>query len=296
MNNLLNKNSLIGALIILLLVTSWWGQSETGANKQLTRDKQATEAQLATVEAEAADTRQALQEKTAALAAGEAKLSEAKTTIQLLAKELSTKKAALITLDNEEKVLLKKINDLEQKIKELKRSLDNAKAQQTQAGSEQQENIQKTVAAHKETQTKIKKAEAQIAQLEKKQTELKKQAEARIAQLQKKQNKLKAQAEAKIAQLQKKHSAIKTEAESLQAQVIGFEKVVEERSAALTEVSSELNACKVNTKVLLSKITEQENAQQGMEEKIHLMIQDLSTKAAHKDSTPVQQEQPAQAE
>ena len=66
MNNFLNKNSLIGALIILLLLTSWWGQSETGANRQLIQDKEAAEAQLATVEAKAADTHQALQEKTAA--------------------------------------------------------------------------------------------------------------------------------------------------------------------------------------------------------------------------------------
>lgn len=71
MNNLLNKNSLIGALIILLLLTSWWGQSETGANKQLTRDKEAVEAQLTAVEMETAHNRQALREKTAALADAE---------------------------------------------------------------------------------------------------------------------------------------------------------------------------------------------------------------------------------
>ncbi|MCI5165517.1 MAG: hypothetical protein D3903_05345 [Candidatus Electrothrix sp. GM3_4] len=340
MNNLLNKNYLIGALVILLLLTSWWGQSETGANRQLTQDKEAAEAQLATleakattvkteaatVEAKAAETHQTLQEKTAALTDTEKKLSKAKTTIQHVEKELSTEKAALTTLDKEEKILLKKINELEF-------ALHNTKAQQAQAGSEQQRNIQKTVTAHKEALAKLEKAEARIAQLEKKQpelkvqaeknqTELKAQAEKKQAELkaqaekkqaelkaqaekkqaelkaqaEKKQAELKAQAEAQIAQLEKKQLEVTTEAESLQAQVIGFEKVVEERNGALAEIGSELRDCKVNTKVLLSKITEQENAQQGMQEKIHLMIQDLSAKAAHEKPTSVQQEQPAQAE
>ncbi|RWX47670.1 hypothetical protein H206_06104 [Candidatus Electrothrix aarhusensis] len=56
-----------------------------------------------------------------------------------------------------------------------------------------------------------------------------------------------------------------------------------------------MHDCKVNTKILLSKITEQENTQQGMQEKMHMMVQDLSAKAAYEQSTPVQQELPAQA-
>ncbi|CAK8725110.1 hypothetical protein GMJAKD_15635 [Candidatus Electrothrix aarhusensis] len=354
MNNLSNKNSLIGALVILLLVTSWWGQSETGANKQLTREKKAAEVQLAAVEAESASTRQALQEKTAALTDAEKKLSMAKTQVQNLAKKFSEKKSALIALNKEERVLLEKINELELALK-------NAKDQQAQAGSEQQQNVQETVAAHNEALTKLKKAEGRIAQLEKeltelktrtaklkaqaekeqkklkaqaekeqaelkaqaenKQAELKAQAEKKQAELkaqaekeqaelkaqagkeqaelkaqaEREQAELKAQAEDQIAQLWKKQDEATAEAESLQAQVIGFEKVVEERNAALAEVGNELHDCKVNTKILLSKITEQENTQQGMQEKMHMMVQDLSAKAAYEQSTPVQQELPAQA-
>ena len=287
MNNFLNKNSLIGALIILLLLTSWWGQSETGANKQLTREKKAAEVQLAAVETESADIRQALQEKTAALTDAEEKLSMADTQIQSLAKKFSEKKAALTALNKEERVLLDKINELEFALK-------NAKDQQAQAGSEQQQNIQETVTSRNEALTKLKKAEARIAQLEKKLSELKARTANLKAQAEKKQAELKAQAEARIAQLWKKQNEATTEAESLQAQVIGFEKVVEERNAALAEIGNELHDCKVNTKVLLSKITEQENTQQGMQEKMHLMVQDLSAKAAHEEPTSVQQEQPAQ--
>jgi chromosome segregation ATPase len=270
MNNLLNKNSLIGALIILLLLTSWWGQSETGSNKRLTQEKKDAEVQLAAVETEFANTRQALQEKTAALTDAEEKLGKAETKIQRLAKEFSDKKSALTALNKDVKVLLEKINELELALK-------NAKDKLAQTGSEQQQNLQEKNAAHNETLEKLKKAETRIAQLEKEQAELRAQAEAQIAQLLKKQNET------------------STETESLRAQVIGFEKVVEERNASLAEVDSDLQACKVNTKVLLSKITEQENAQQGMAEKMHLMVQDLSEEATQKDTAPVQQEQPAQA-
>ncbi|MCI5123768.1 MAG: hypothetical protein D3925_04655 [Candidatus Electrothrix sp. AR5] len=310
MNNFLNKNSLIGALIILLLLTSWWGQSETGANRQLTQDKEVAEAQLATVEAKAADTRQALQEKTAALSDAEKKLSKAEAKIQRLAKEFSEKKAALAVLNKNENVLLKKINELEFALK-------NAKNQQAQAGSKHQKNIQETVIAHNNALAELEKANNRIALLEKELTELKTQAEARIAELKAQTRarnaklkaqtearaaklkaqtearaaKLKAQAEARIAKLMKNQADAATETESLRAQVIGFEKVVEERNATLAEIGSDLQSCKVNTKVLLSKITEQENAQQGMEEKMHLMVQDLSKEAAYKNTAPVQQKQ-----
>lgn len=269
MNNFLNKSSLIGALIILLLLTSWWGQSATGTNKQLIQEKKDAETQLAAVETESANIRQALQEKTTALTDAEEKLAKAETTIQRLAKEFSEKKSALTALNKDVRVLLDKINELELALK-------NAKAKQVQTGSKHEQNVQETHAAYNEALAKLKKAEARIAQLEKEQTELRAQAEAQIAQLQKKQNET------------------STETESLRAQVIGFEKVVEERNANLAEVGSDLQACKVNTKVLLSKITEQENAQQGMEEKMHLMVQDLSEEAAHKDTASVQEEQPAQ--
>ncbi|RWX51848.1 hypothetical protein VU01_10722 [Candidatus Electrothrix marina] len=292
MNNFLNKNSLIGALIILLLLTSWWGQSKTGANKQLTRDKEAVEVQLVDAKTKSADIHQALQEKTAALTDAEEELGKAETKIQRLAKEFSEKKSALTTLNKEERILLEKINELELALK-------NAKDQQAQTGSEHQQNVQETNAAHNEALAKLKKAEARIAQLEKELTELKAQAEARVAELkartETRTEKLRAQTEAQIAQLRKKQDEAATETESLRAQVIGFEKVVEERNAALAEVGSDLQSCKLNTKVLLSKITEQENAQQGMAEKMHLMVQDLSEEAAaHKDTTPVQEELPAQ--
>jgi chromosome segregation ATPase len=267
MNNLLNKNSLLFALIILLLVTSWWGQSETGANKQLTQEKEAAEAQLAKVEAGTSETQQALQEKTAALENADKKLQKAEQNIHRLAKAVSEKKAALTTFEKEEKILLEKINELEFSLRKAK-----SKYKQT-ASQQQQQHLQKTAQSHKENQEELKESQTRIAQLEQEQAELKTQTEARIAQLQAKQDE------------------VMTEAESLQAQVIGFEKVVEERNAALAELESDLHACKVNTKVLISKITEQENTQLGMEEKMRLMVQDFSEEAA-----PEQEEQPAQAE
>ena len=205
------------------------------------------------------------------------KLNKAEKNIQSLGKSLSDKKAALATLDNEGEILRKKIN-------ELNIALKNAKNKQTLTGSEHKKDVQKTNAAYNDALAKLKKSEAQITQLEKELTELKALANTQTAKL-----------KAQLALLQKKQAETSTETESLQAQVIGFEKVVEERNANLAEVGSDLQDCKVNTKVLLAKITEQENAQQGMEEKMHLMVQDLSEEAARKDTASVQEEQPTQA-
>ena len=154
MNNVLNKNSLIGALIILLLLTSWWGQSESGANKQLIEEKEAAEAQVATAKAEAeaqvaatktqaeakaTESQQALQDKSVALNNATEQLQKAKEKTQASEKKLSEKTAALATLDQEQKVLLQKINELEGE-------LTQAKKQQKQVGSQKQQEFEKVVA------------------------------------------------------------------------------------------------------------------------------------------------------
>ncbi|MCI5119754.1 MAG: hypothetical protein D3908_00880, partial [Candidatus Electrothrix sp. AUS4] len=253
-NNLLNKNFLIGALIILLLLTSWWGQSKTGTSHQLTLDKEKTEVQLVAAEKEIAEARQALEESTTTLSDTEEKLRNAENNAQNLARALAEKKSTIATLEKEKENLL-------DKIKELSKTLDQTKTQQEQIGSEQQEEAQKALATAAEYKEALEKLE---------------QAEVRIAELEKEQENLKIQANARLVQLQQQQEEAATELESLRAQVIGFEKVVEERNAALTEVTSDLEACKVNTKVLLAKITEQEDTQLGMEKHMRNIVENLS--------------------
>jgi predicted nucleic acid-binding Zn-ribbon protein len=63
--------------------------------------------------------------------------------------------------------------------------------------------------------------------------------------------------EAANKQLEEERNKILTEAETLHAQVIGLERIVEERSGALDKTSKELENCKLNNDVLIGKIAQQ---------------------------------------
>ncbi|WPD24095.1 MAG: hypothetical protein SD837_05950 [Candidatus Electrothrix scaldis] len=273
-NNLLNKNSLIGALIVLLLLTSWWGQSKTGTSRQLAMDKEVAEVQLASIEAEAIEARQAQQENEVALKETKKRLKQAQENSDKLAKSFSHEQAKTTTLKMEKEGLQKKISELES-------ALEQAKIQQKQTDSAQQD-MQKIAAERDKTQTTLKEAQKKL-----------KEAESQIAQLQQQQKNIQMEASSQLVQLQQQQEEAATELESLRAQVIGFEKVVEERNAALTEVNSDLDACEVNTKVLLGKITEQEDTQLGMEEQMRNIVENLSKDAAQEESPAPEQEEQA---
>lgn len=69
-------------------------------------------------------------------------------------------------------------------------------------------------------------------------------------------------AEGRIAQLQEKQDAAAAEAEALRAQVIGLEKMVEERGAAFAGAAKELENCRLNSTILIAKIAEQSKQEQ----------------------------------
>jgi chromosome segregation ATPase len=69
--------------------------------------------------------------------------------------------------------------------------------------------------------------------------------------------------EAASQQLEEERDKILAEADTLRAQVIGLEKMVEERNAALDQTGKELENCKINNNVLISQISQQGGVQQG---------------------------------
>jgi len=65
---------------------------------------------------------------------------------------------------------------------------------------------------------------------------------------------------------------------SIRAQLIGLEKIVEEKNATIEETSKELDHWKVNMDVLLNRIAEQEDTMQEMREENRSLVKELAAK------------------
>ncbi len=85
-------------------------------------------------------------------------------------------------------------------------------------------------------------------------------------------------AEATANEAAGKLTRISIEYESLRAQVIGLEKIVEEKNATIEETSNELDNWKVNMKVLLGRIADQEDTMQEMKEESYGLVKELAAK------------------
>jgi protein HOOK1 len=65
---------------------------------------------------------------------------------------------------------------------------------------------------------------------------------------------------------------------SLRAQLIGLEKIVEEKTATIEETSKELDHWKVNMDVLLNRIAEQQDTMQELQEENRSLVKELTVK------------------
>jgi DNA repair exonuclease SbcCD ATPase subunit len=66
--------------------------------------------------------------------------------------------------------------------------------------------------------------------------------------------------------------------EAAKAQIVGLEKIVEEKNANIEEISRELDRVKINMDVLLSKIAEQQDALQEVQEENSELVKELAAK------------------
>ena len=106
-----------------------------------------------------------------------------------------------------------------------------------------------------ELQAKLEKAETMIQELQEKATAAEEAAEAAMNQ-----------------------SKLAREYESARAQIIGLEKIVEEKNATIEETSKELDHWKVNMDVLLSKISDQQDTMQELREENRELSKELAVK------------------
>jgi chromosome segregation ATPase len=73
-------------------------------------------------------------------------------------------------------------------------------------------------------------------------------------------------------------SAIARENESLAAQIVGLEKIIEDKNATIEETSKELDRWKVNMDVLLTRIAEQQDTLQELRDENRGLVKELAAK------------------
>lgn len=217
------KNLIIGALAVLLLTTSIWGQSESRRRKELQLAKGAgTHQTPASKDFET----ELKTEAHSRQAAGE--LETAKKELDVLRKrnaELEVKAAAEGKDGSQQEELAK---------------LQSQIAQQQAVLEQQEQKLASAAKVIEREQERVKQSEA-----------VKAQADEALAKLQ-----------GQNAKIQEKQNAASAEAESLRAQVIGLEKMVEERGAAFSAAAKELENCRLNSNILIAKIAEQAKQEQ----------------------------------
>jgi septal ring factor EnvC (AmiA/AmiB activator) len=331
------KNFLIGALAVLLLLSSIWGQLENGKKKQLEQENQTLQEQveqklddregkkkslaenLAKAEKELATLRQekgnlqtqlakqteqlnalegatkgkladckAEQEQavTEALAAQEVQYAE--TTEQLRLKQEATqaqvKESEELLLQRQQqfvqelKVLEGELTKQEQQAQKQMKALQDKLAQQEQQAQKQAQAIKEQKGKQEQLLTQQMQAlQAQLNQQQELLTQQEKQLESAAKVIERDHQRIQAceqseaeltatlksleETRAELAQVQKQAAALGQENEGLRAQIIGLERIVEQRTAALDSSSKELTSCKINTNVLISRISELESGQ-----------------------------------
>jgi len=314
----MNKNLVIGILAAMLVLGSLWGQVGNKSKKALQREREAVVTQLSQVEAEAAKTHDALLAKTAnlqkTLQVKEQQLVKARQELVGLRKggkaleaQISERDAAVTTLTQEKNRLAGQINKMKKslaataaasttlaheknrlagQVNKMKKSLaatagsgqqQVAALQQQMAGlqtalqeKEQQlaaaaEAIEETRAVKKELHSSVEQGAQNTEEL---QAKLEK-AEIAVQELQE---------QLAVAEAAADQSKIAREYETVRAQVIGLEKIVEEKNATIEETSKELDRWKVNMDVLLTRISEQQDTQQELREENRELVKELAAK------------------
>lgn len=257
----MNKNLVIGVLAAMLVLGSLWGQVGNKSRKAHKLENKTVVAQLSQVQAEAAKEHDALLAKTAelqkTLQVKDQQLVKARHELVGLRKhnkafeaQVSERDAAVVALTQEK-------NKLVGQIKKMKKSLDKVMG----SGQQQIVALQQQLAAATSVQQGTQGSEELQARLAK--------AEAAVMDLQEK---------LAIAETPTDQPKILRDYESVRAQVIGLEKIVEEKNATIEETSKELDHWKVNMDVLISRITDQQDGLQELQNENRELVKELAAK------------------
>ncbi len=257
----MNKNLVIGVLAAMLVLGSLWGQVGNKSRKALKLEKKAVVAQLSQVQAEAATGHDALLAKTVklqkTLQVKDQQLAKARHELVGLRKHNKAFEAQISKRDTALTALIQEKNKLAEQIKKMKKSLTKG----TSSGQQQIDALQQQLAAATSVEQGIQGTEELQAKLAK--------AEAAFMDLQEK---------LAIAEAATDESKVLREYESVRAQVIGLEKIIEEKNATIEETSKELDHWKVNMDVLISRITDQQDGLQELQNENRELVKELVAK------------------
>jgi chromosome segregation ATPase len=258
----MNKNLVIGVLAAMLVLGSLWGQVGNKSRKALKLEKKAVVAQLSQVQAEAAKGHDALLAKTAklqkTLQVKDKQLAKARHELVGLRKHNKAFEAQISKRDTALTALIQEKNKLVEQIKKMKKSL----AKGASSGQQEIDALKQKLAAATSVEQVAQDSEELL------QAKLAK-AEAAYMDLQEK---------LAIAETAMNESKVLREYESVRAQVIGLEKIIEEKNATIEETSKELDHWKVNMDVLISRITEQQDGLQELQNENRELVKELAAK------------------
>ena len=313
------KNITIAVLAGLVLIGSLWGSVGNRNAKVLRQEVAELKAQLASVQDVSSQSHDAVLTKTAEvqkiLQVKEAQLDKAlaelvalrKANKSLEAKLSSPENVRLVELQEKMQGLLAKMGELEKTLKakdeliakirqeaadriaELEAQVASLQAELEKAKAQAGENAGEAVAApaDSEAAATIKELQAQLAGKEQ-------QIEALRQALKQQEQEGVAQAQALIGEQSQEGEAgpvDENELNKAKAQIYGLEKIVEEKNEAVEELSRELDRVKINMDVLLSKIADQQDALQEVQEENGELVKELASKSEECDQ---EQEEPAQ--
>ncbi|WP_417913231.1 hypothetical protein [Candidatus Electronema sp. TJ] len=236
----ITKNRIIGALVVLLLIAAVWGQMKNGQNKKLIRENETLQAQLKSGKEDAASC-SSLRTELSKEREAKQQAADQLNTVQKKKTAAETKtaelEAALAALQQEKEGAL---NALEA----MKKSLSGEQQLQQNRIEELQQQISQQQTVLEEQGQKLDSA-AKVIEREQQQV---KSCGERVAELD--------ELEAASQQLEEERNKVLAEAETMRAQVIGLEKIVEERSASLANADKELANCKLNNEILIGQIAQ----------------------------------------
>ncbi len=257
----MNKNFVIAALAALLILGSIWGQIGNRSKKALQKELEMTVAQLEETKSQSSQEHDVILSKTAALQktlqGREEELKKVRNALHEKGEQLKKARKELVGLRKGAKAMEVKVSEcqaalqaMDQEKAALLAELDKLKQALDEQDGAGESADEQAVAA---LQAKLDEAQATIAELEKK-----------VASLDESQP--------------SGQGSVLSELETARAQIIGLEKIIEEKNATIEETGRELDHFRVNMDVLLSKIADQRDELQELREENRKLVQELAAK------------------
>jgi chromosome segregation ATPase len=284
----MNKNLVILALSVLLVIGSIWGSVANKKKAALNHELETKVTELETVKQQTsqnqemvigktADLQEALQAKEQQLSKSRKELISLRKSAKALEAQVSERDAAIAKLQQARAKMQAQLKTAAKKsgaqAGEEVKALQDQLAQQAETLAAKESDLQKTTAELSELQEQYKTLEDQLSAAGEESVKAEEvlAAEQTIAQLQEQLAGGKEETERVVSQLARSLELSK-------AQIVGLEKIVEEKNDALEETSSVIDRLKVNMDVLLAKVSDQQDGVQELQEENRELIKELALK------------------